>query len=138
MKKYLPWFVAMLAIAMRADSETLTPNPGPVVENKFLASGTNTIGLFEVRGHELTSRLTDIPSAACTTVSRPEVPPRSSGRGVILPAGTEISIRLLEKIDVSVAAAGRQFRATVEVPVTMGGDVLIPRGANALVDALKV
>jgi hypothetical protein len=121
MKKHLPWLIAMLAVGMRADTGTPNLNSGPIIGSYGLAFP-----------------LPDVANVACSTGSRPNPPGRSSGRGVTLPAGTEISIRLLEKIDLDASVAGRQFRATVEGPVAMGVDVLIPRGADALVEAVKV
>jgi len=55
-----------------------------------------------------------------------------------IPAGTEITIRMIDDVDSQVARVGQTFRASVDDPVIVGGRVVIPRGADVitkLVDA---
>jgi hypothetical protein len=57
---------------------------------------------------------------------------------VLLPAGTAINVRLTEGIDVDVAQAGQSFKARVDDPVLINGNIVIPREAAAVVQAVKV
>jgi hypothetical protein len=48
-----------------------------------------------------------------------------------LPAGTQISVRLIDKIDSEKDKSGDEFRATVEDPIRIGDEVVIKKGTDA-------
>src|SRR5579862_9371306 len=48
-----------------------------------------------------------------------------------LASGTQISIRLVDSIDSQRDKAGDEFRATVEDPITIGNDIVVPKGTDA-------
>jgi hypothetical protein len=50
-----------------------------------------------------------------------------------LPAGTQISIRLIEGVDSERNKEGDEFRASLEDPITLGNDVVVQKGADARV-----
>jgi hypothetical protein len=52
--------------------------------------------------------------------------------GVQIPAGTSITVRMIESVDSKVAHLGQTFRASVDEPVLVNGQTVIPRGADAL------
>jgi hypothetical protein len=78
-------------------------------------------------------------------VMRPDPSPapaparRPAARGSVeLPAGTNIVVRLIDGVDSETASPGQTFSASLDEPVLIGGDTVIPRGADAtlkLVDA---
>ena len=74
------------------------------------------------------------PAAAKPAAAKP-APPR---RTVSVPAGTAINVRLTQAIDVDAADAGMTFRAVVDDPIMLDGNVVIPRGAAAILQAAKV
>jgi hypothetical protein len=50
-----------------------------------------------------------------------------------LPSGTEISVRLIDSVDSDKNSQGDEFRASLEDPITLGNDVVVPKGADAKV-----
>jgi hypothetical protein len=66
----------------------------------------------------------DAPSQTATNTSRP---------GVELTAGTVITVRMIDSVDSEVNRVGETFRASVDEPVTLGSDQVIPRGADVVV-----
>jgi hypothetical protein len=55
-----------------------------------------------------------------------------------LPAGTNLVIRMIESVDSETNRVGQSFRASLDQPVMVDGQTVIPRGADAtvtLVDA---
>jgi hypothetical protein len=49
-----------------------------------------------------------------------------------LPAGTRITVRMIDSVDSQVARVGDTFRASVDEPVSMNGNTVIPRGADVI------
>lgn len=52
-----------------------------------------------------------------------------SGGAVTIPAGTELSVRLVNPIDTGTATAGASFDATLAAPITVNGAEVVPVGA---------
>jgi hypothetical protein len=52
--------------------------------------------------------------------------------GVQIPSGTPITVRMIESVDSKVAHLGQTFRASVDEPVLVNGQTVIPRGADAI------
>jgi hypothetical protein len=59
-------------------------------------------------------------------------PPPMPVSGIQIPTGTPITVRLIEGVDSNVARLGQTFRASVDDPVVVNGQTVIPRGADAL------
>src|SRR5580658_4479116 len=69
-------------------------------------------------------------------LSAAQVSAAQPGRALV-PAGTEILVRLIDGINASTTAAGEVFRASVDDPVIVGNRVIIPRNADATVQVVK-
>lgn len=63
----------------------------------------------------------------------PQPPPPPAPVQVTVPAGTVITVRMIDSIDSATNRAGEEFQASLEVPVVVGDKVLIQRGADARV-----
>ena len=50
-----------------------------------------------------------------------------------LPSGTEISIRMIDNVDSERDNPGAEFRASLEDPITVGNEVIAPKGADVRV-----
>jgi hypothetical protein len=65
-------------------------------------------------------------------------PPSPDRSPVVIPAGTAFRVRTLDSIDVDGARAGTTFRGTVDDPIMLSGDVVVPRGSEVVLVAVKV
>jgi hypothetical protein len=78
-----------------------------------------------------------------TNVMRPDptpppAAPAAAMNGFTLPAGTNLVIRMIEGVDSENARVGQTFAASLDQPVMLSGETVIPRGADVtvkLVDA---
>jgi hypothetical protein len=57
---------------------------------------------------------------------------------VTIPAGTAVTISMIDSVDSSTGHVGDTFRATIDMPVTIDNDVVIQKGANAVVKLTDV
>lgn len=62
--------------------------------------------------------------AAPQTANAP--PPPAEPAKVTIPSGASLAVRLVDTIDSATAQTGDQFHATLEVPVAVDGDVVVP------------
>lgn len=72
-------------------------------------------------------------------VFRPESQPapapaqRASTQSIELPAGTNFVIRMIDAVDSSKNSVGQTFQASMDEPVMLNGETVVPRGADVVV-----
>lgn len=64
-------------------------------------------------------------------------PPPPPAYGVQIPAETAITVRMIDSVDSNVTRLGQTFRASVDEPVMVNGQTVIPRGTDALVKLVE-
>lgn len=69
------------------------------------------------------------PPAPAAPVPTPPPPPKQ----YVVAAGTTVSIRMIDSVDSSVNQAGEVFQASLDAPIVVGNDVVVPKGANVYV-----
>ena len=72
-----------------------------------------------------------VPPAPAQASNTPPPPPQPVN--VAVPAGTAITVRMVDSVDSAVNKAGDEFAATVETPITEENQVVVPRYAKARV-----
>lgn len=64
-------------------------------------------------------------------------PPPPAVSGVQIPSGTAITVRMIDGVDSNQSRLGQTFRASVDEPVLVGDQTVIPRGADAMVKLVE-
>jgi hypothetical protein len=72
------------------------------------------------------------PAATAAPAAHPEPPVRQPEQ-ITIPAGSTITVRMIDGIDSSQHRAGEEFAATVDAPVVVDDRVIIRRGSDARV-----
>jgi hypothetical protein len=67
------------------------------------------------------------------TASPPPPPPPPAMTSGEIPAGTNFVIRMIESVDSETNRVGQTFRASLDQPVMVEGQTMIPRGADVVV-----
>jgi hypothetical protein len=76
------------------------------------------------------------PKAAAAVPPSPPPPPPP--RKVTIPAGTEVRIQMIDSVNSDKNAVGKTFLASLQAPIVVGNEVVVPKGADvhvALMDA---
>jgi len=58
--------------------------------------------------------------------------PQQYSSGVQIPVGTTITVRMIDAVDSEQTRLGQTFRASIDEPVMVNGQTVIPRGADAI------
>jgi hypothetical protein len=64
-------------------------------------------------------------------------PPAATVSGVQIPTGTPITVRMIDSVDSNQSRLGQTFRSSVDEPVLVNGQTVIPRGADAMVKLVE-
>jgi hypothetical protein len=155
------WIAAILVLATGASlhADRVRLRSGKVIEGMFIGADSKAVRILLDDGQvseipiaitvgvEFTERkaapppapaAAAVPAAAAAPPApkpKPAAPPRPT---VTVPAGTMVNVRLSQGIDVDASQAGQSFKAIVDDPVMIGGSVVIPRGASAVLQAAQV
>jgi len=89
---------------------------------------------------EQPSELAPTPDAQAQTVPPPAQPslpptppPPPQPRQIDVPANSTLTVRMIDGVDSSVNSAGEIFHASLESPLVVDNDVVVPRGADIYV-----
>ena len=154
----------VFTLAATCFADTVTLKSGRVINGTYLGGTARqvrldagdrieTLDISDIAKIEFSSAPEPAPAAEARPVLRrenvmrpepsdasaPAPAPRPSVRGSVeLPAGTNIVVRLIDGVNSETANPGQTFAASLDEPVMINGDTVIPRGADAtlkLVDA---
>ena len=121
-------------------ADTLTLRNGQKVDGTYVGGTTRQINFADRNGKTLTLAVGEIAGMTFSAPPPPPPPPKAAPQGaaVTVPAGTMISVRLIDAIAVDAAKAGQTFRGSVDDPIMLGGNTVIPRGADVVLQATAV
>src|ERR1700722_16160618 len=123
-------------------ADTLTLRSGRVVTGQYLGGDArhirmaigdhvDTFNVEEVGDIEFGPGGAPSPGAPAQPLAQPPPPPGPVPvSGIQIPFRTPITVRMIEAVDSKVAHLGQTFRASVDEPVLVNGQTVIPRGAD--------
>jgi len=132
--------LAFAAVPLLAD--TLVIRDGKQITGTLLGATARQVEFLPDSGKALKMPLDKVASIhlsepAAVAQPAPARPP-AARRAVTIPAGTAIKVRTIDFIDVDKTQAGAKFRGAIDDPIMLGGDVVVPRGADVVLVASKV
>lgn len=88
---------------------------------------------------EATSAATTSPEpAAAPPPAAPATPPPPQPITVTIPDGTVVSVRTIDAIDSATSSTGQFFRGSLDAPVSVGDQVVLPKGLNVKLKLVEV
>jgi hypothetical protein len=144
-------------------ADTLTLKDGRTINGTYLGGtsrqvrmevgdGIQTFEIGRIAGIQFGSEAAAPPARADDPPAPPADPPRAQQRergnvfrpdpssettpsrsGMELPAGTVLTVRMIDPVDSEVSHVGETFRASIDEPVVVGSEQVIPRGADVVV-----
>ena len=135
--------VLALASATLLSADTLVLKNGAKIEGALMGA---TMREVQFRGPDGSTKPYAISSiaavqfggapAATTAAPRAAAAPPPAVSSI--PAGTRITVRMIDRIDTKTTAIGERFRASIDDPIVVGNQVAIPRSADATVQVMQV
>jgi hypothetical protein len=146
------WIAALLVIACGAPlgADRVRLRSGKVVEGMFIGGDSKAVRVLLADGKVSEVRLEEVAGVEFDPRKPPPPPPppprpaaaapapAPARKTVTVPGGTAVNVRLTQAIDVDASQAGMTFRAVVDDPIMLNGNIVIPRGAAAILQAAKV
>lgn len=140
--------VFVLAAGVSLDADRIRLRSGKTIDGMFIGGDSKTVRVLLDDGTVSEVKLADAVSVEFSErkppppppppAPRPTAPPPPQQKAVTVPAGTVLNVTLTQEINVDASAAGQRFKGVVDDPVTVNGAIVIPRGASATLQAVKV
>lgn len=152
MKPYVIGVAALLVATagVSLDADRIRLRSGKVVEGMFIGGDSKSVRVLLDNGSvsevpladavsvEFSPRKPPPPPAPKPTTAAAPAPVPAPKPAVTVPAGTALNVRLAQDIDVDASQTSQRFKAIVDDPITVGGSIVIPRGASATLQAVQV
>ena len=137
-----------LVLAAPALADELILHNGTVIAGTYIGGDARSVRFLGPDGNVQTYSVGDISGIGFRTPPTPAAPavpgvhsPRQvapAPTGVTVPAGTLITVRLIDSIDADLTGVGERFRASIDDPIVVGSQVVVPRYADATVQVMRV
>ncbi len=139
----------LVAIAALGVADTLTLRSGQVVRGEYVGGDARHIKMavgdrvetysvedvsdLSFRGGQPASSDNGGNSVVqASPATEPAPAPAPAVSGVVIPIGTSITVRMIDAVNSEQSRLGETFRASVDEPVLVDGQVVVPRGADAI------
>src|SRR6185436_9157805 len=142
-------FCSALTVALVLGSAALSADrvklrSGQVIDGAFMSADVKIVRLLLANGQIAEIKVDTISAVEFTPRKAPPPPAPdpvkapAPPKAMTLPAGTAFNVMLTDNIDVDSAAAGQTFKAVLDDPVMVGGQIVVPRGSPVLLQVAKV
>ena len=138
--------IVVLCLVAAAHADSLELKNGSLIKGKFMG-GMQTSIAFQVGSSVQSYDVADVrslrfeseaQSASRSTASNQPTAPLAmekegvaeSSASVTIPAGTRISVRTIDSIDSTRNRVGFRFQASLEEPLWVDGNIVVPKGAD--------
>ena len=135
--------VAILFGGAALSADRVRLRSGKVVDGSFMGADVKSVRLLLDNGTVSEFALGDVAAieisprkAPAPTTQAPD--PAKKPPPATIPSGTTLNVRLTQGIDVDAAQAGKTFKALLDDPIMLKGQVVLPRGSAVVVQAVQV
>lgn len=160
MKRIIAGTVAALVLTAMASADTLRLQDGTTVDGTYFGGDSRKVRFIDANGRVSTHLVSDVvgigfgdapapsPTTAPLSAPMPTAPaasgplsapqPMVASNGAAVPAGTVVTIRMIDSIDSDSTDTGSLYDASLEDAIVVNGVEVAPRGANATVRVAAV
>jgi hypothetical protein len=141
---YMLFVIAVVLASASLSADRVRLRSGKVVDGNFVGADSRSVRLMLDDGSRVEFPVNLVESVSFSERAAPTTPPATQPTPaakpapVTLPAKTMINVRLTTTIDVDASQAGMPFKAIVDDPVMVNGNIAVPRNAVAILQAVKV
>lgn len=132
--RLLVFGISLIMVASAIAADTVTLKDGRVAIGTYLGGSPRDVKI-ETGNQIQTLDVADIVRIEFDAGREPHehATPTAAGASIELPAGTNLVIRMIDGVDSERNSVGQSFAASLDQPVIIDGQTVIPRGADVIV-----
>lgn len=141
------FIILMLCASLTGYADVLRMKAGDGIQGTLISANSSEIRFQTVSGTQKTFPLSDVAGIDFAPLPPPPAPRAAApaaarkapvAASIVVPVGTEITARLIDNIQGSASGAGQRYNCTVDDPIVVGDQVVIPRGANCTIQVVAL
>ncbi|MGH9627083.1 MAG: hypothetical protein ACRD7E_01780 [Bryobacteraceae bacterium] len=139
MKNNFKALLSIFAIVFPLSADIVRMKQGPSLQGTLVTANSQNIVFLRVDGTQESIPIQAIKGVDFAPLPPPvpkSAPPPKAA--TVVPAGTQITVRMIDSINGQTTASSQRYRASIDDPVTVGDRIVIPRGANCTVQVVQV
>ncbi len=125
---------AMILAAGLSQADVLKLKQGSGQQGLLVSANSREIVFMGADGGEKTYPVSGVAGIDFAPLPTPKPAPAA----LTIPAGTQVTVRMIDAVDGKTAKAGATYRASIDDPVGVGSEIAIPRGANCTVEVVSL
>jgi hypothetical protein len=126
---------AILVAAGVSQADVLKLKQGGGVQGVLVSANSKEIVFMGINGGQKTYPVSGVAGITFAPLPPPPAPPSGV---VTIPTGTQITVRTVDAIDGKTANAGARYRASIDDPVGIGSQIVIPRGTECTLEVVNI
>ncbi len=146
MNARLAGLVAIAALVQQSMvGDTLRLKDGSAIQGTMIDGDTQVVTFVALDGVPRKYQIGQISAIEFKPMAAPAAAPPSTptphsaaAPKATIPAGTQITVRMIDSIDGAASGASQRYRASIDDPIAVGSKVVIPRGANCTVQVVQI
>ena len=132
-----------LSVSQSVTADLLRLKSGAGVQGTLISANSNGIRFETIRGEQKSYAVADVDGIDFAPLPPPPQPAPSNvsaapSPSVVVPAGTEITVRTIDSIQGSASGAGQRYKASIDDPIVVNNQVVIPRGTNCTIEVVAL
>jgi hypothetical protein len=133
--------ICLVPLLQVARADVLRLKSGATIQGALVTANSNGVS-FKAEGGTRSYPLSAVDGIDFAPLPAPPAAVKAeepvAAAAIVVPAGTEISVRLIDAIQGTATGAGQRYKASVDDPVVVNNEVVIPRGANCTVQVVAL
>ncbi|MBN1511893.1 MAG: hypothetical protein JXB13_07750 [Phycisphaerae bacterium] len=121
--------------AAAATADELQMRNGAVYRGTLIGADARQVRFLTEEGETRSVAVSDVASIRFAVATETASTGVTAGRSV--PQGTAVTVRLIDPINASITETGATYAASVDTPVNVNQQEIVPRGADALVQVVE-
>jgi hypothetical protein len=140
-------FTCLLATSLALQADTLYLKDGRTLNGTFISGTSREIRFAPERSETQRFAIDSIQTVtfgdgSSSTANAPSSPANDTTRArsarATVPAGTVVTVRMIDSVNSDATNAGETFRASLDEPLTASNQTIAPKGADATVKVVRV
>jgi hypothetical protein len=144
----LKWLFGLIVPVLMLQGDTLFLRDGRTITGRFLSGDARQIRFLSEGGATQAHPLSEVDriafggeiatQPAARNETRTGTGTRSRSSDSVVPAGTVITVRTIDPINSDESTPGQTYRASIDEAVVVDGQTIVPKGADATVQVVRV
>lgn len=128
----------LVSLAAQSQADVLKLKGGPAVQGTLVRANSKDLDFLGMDGTVKTYQISTVAGIDFAALPAASKPVSTAASVVTIPTGTQVVVRTIDAIDGKTAKGGARYRASIDEPVAVGSQSVIPKGTACTVEVVSI